>query len=156
MDKLWCEIIKYNPNFHKFSLKPNKNIIIVRKVFVSLHGSVLNWVFCGSCIMKRILLPLSHLGRPFISLKVLVAQWCPTFCDPMDVACEAPLSMELPRQEYCSALPFPFPAYLLDSGIEFGSTALQIDSLQSEPSGKQIHAYIHTHIHICIHVSTHT
>ena len=156
MEKLWCKIIKYKPNIHKFSLKPNKNIIIVRKVFVSLHESVLNWVFCGSCIMRRILLPLNHLERSFISLKVLVAQWSPALCDPMDVAYQAPLSMELSRQEYCSVLPFPFPGYLLDSGIELGSTALQIDSLQSEPSGKCIHAYIHIHIHICIHVSTHT
>ena len=78
MEKLWCKIIKYNPNFHKFNLKPNKNIIIVRKVFVSLHGFVLTWVFCGSWIVRRILLPLSHQGSPFISLKMLVAQWCLT------------------------------------------------------------------------------
>ena len=157
MEKLWYKIIKYNPNFHKFNLKPNKNIIIVRKVFVSLHGFILTWVFCGSCIVRRILLPPSHQGSPFISLKMLVAQWCLTVI-PWTIACQAPLSMELSRQEYCSGLPSPFPGDLLDSGIEPGSTALQVDFLLSEPSGKPIHAYIHTHIHTCIqyiHLSTH-
>ena len=31
------------------------------------------------------------------------------FCDPMDLAHQAPLSMELSRQEYCSGLLFPSP-----------------------------------------------
>ena len=42
------------------------------------------------------------------------------------------LSMELSRQEYCSALPFPIPGDLLDLGIEpmsFALPALHADSL---------------------------
>ena len=39
-------------------------------------------------------------------------------------------------QEYCSGLPFPFPADLPDPGIELMSAALQADSLPSEPPGK--------------------
>ena len=35
-------------------------------------------------------------------VKVLVTQLCPTLCDPMDVAHQAPLSMEFSRQEYWS------------------------------------------------------
>jgi len=31
-----------------------------------------------------------------------VAQQCPTLCDPMTTACQAPLSMEFSRQEYWS------------------------------------------------------
>ena len=38
--------------------------------------------------------------------KVLVAQLCPTLCDPMDCNPSAPLSMEFSRQEYWSGLPF--------------------------------------------------
>ena len=47
----------------------------------------------------------------FLSLLLcLVAKPCPTLCDPMDyVACQAPLSVGLPRQEYWSGLPFPSP-----------------------------------------------
>ena len=40
------------------------------------------------------------------------------------VACQAALSMEFPRQEYCSGLPFPSPGDLLDSGMEPTSPAL--------------------------------
>ena len=49
------------------------------------------------------------------------------------VAHQAPLSMEFSRQEHWSGLPFPSLADLLDSGIEPGSSALQVGSLLSEP-----------------------
>ena len=35
----------------------------------------------------------------------------PTLCNPMQ-AHQAPLSMEFPRQEYWSGLPFPTPVYI--------------------------------------------
>ena len=57
---------------------------------------------------------------------------------PWAVAHRAPLSMELFRQEYWSGLPFPSPWDLPNSGIESGSPALQVDSLQSEPIGKPV------------------
>ena len=38
-------------------------------------------------------------------------QSCLTLCDPMTVACQAPLSMEFSRQEYWSELPCP-PHYI--------------------------------------------
>ena len=44
--------------------------------------------------------------------------------------------MEISRQEYRSGLPFPFPGYLPDPGIEPGSPALQADSLPTQPPGK--------------------
>ena len=53
---------------------------------------------------------------------------------PWTVACQAPLSMGSPRQEYWSGSPFPSPGDLLDPGIEPTSPALQVDSLPSEPS----------------------
>ena len=34
------------------------------------------------------------------------------------IACQAPLSMGFPRQEYWSGLPWPPPGHLLDPGIE--------------------------------------
>ena len=37
---------------------------------------------------------------------------------PWTAACQAPLSMEFPRQEYWSGLPFPPPGDLPDSGVE--------------------------------------
>ena len=51
-------------------------------------------------------------------------------------SCQAPLSMELSKQEYWNGLPFPSPGDLPDPGIEPGSPALQADSLPFEPPGK--------------------
>ena len=44
--------------------------------------------------------------------------------------------MEFSRQEYWSGLPFSSPGDLSDPGIELRSSALQADSLPSEPPGK--------------------
>ena len=60
------------------------------------------------------------------------------FETPWTVACQAPLSVEFPRQEYWRGLPFPSPGYVPDPGIEPESPALQADSLllnlQGSPS----------------------
>ena len=45
------------------------------------------------------------------------------FAASWTVAQQAPLSMELSRQEYWSGLPFPSPGDLPDSGIEPASLA---------------------------------
>ena len=55
---------------------------------------------------------------------------------PWIVAHQVPLSMEFSRQEYWSGLPFPSPRDLPDRGIELRSSAVQADSLLSEPPGK--------------------
>jgi len=43
---------------------------------------------------------------------------------PWTVAHQALLSMEFPRQEYWSELPFPSPGHLPDPGIKLASPAL--------------------------------
>ena len=45
-------------------------------------------------------------------------QSCPTLCDPVDVARQAPLFMGFSRQEYWSGLPYPPPGHLPDPGIK--------------------------------------
>ena len=62
----------------------------------------------------------------------LVAKSCPTLVTPWTVACQAPLSMGLARQEYWSGLPFLSPGDLPNPRIELGSPALQADSLLTE------------------------
>ena len=49
---------------------------------------------------------------------------------------QASLSMEFPREEYWSGLPFPTPGDLPDPGIEPGFPALQAVSLLTETPGK--------------------
>ena len=59
-------------------------------------------------------------------------QSCPTLCDPMDIARQAPLSMGFPRQECWNGLPSPPPGDLFGPGIEPASPvspALPADSL---------------------------
>ena len=58
------------------------------------------------------------------------------FVTPWTVAHKLPLSIGFSKQEYWSGLPFPSPGDLPDPGIEPRSSALQADSLPSEPSGK--------------------
>ena len=71
-------------------------------------------------------------------LYVLVTQLCPMLCHFMDSSPQAPLWMELSRQEYWSGLPFPSPGYLPNPGIEPESVSLQADSLPSEHPGRPL------------------
>ena len=58
--------------------------------------------------------------------------------NPWTVAQQAILSMQFSWQENWRGLPFPFPGYLPDPGIDPGSPALQADSSPSEPPGKPL------------------
>ena len=58
------------------------------------------------------------------------------FAIPWTVACQAPLSMGFPRQEYWSGLSFPSPGDLPNSGIEPASPALADGFFTTEPPGK--------------------
>ena len=51
-----------------------------------------------------------------IRMLCLVAQWCPTLCDPVDCTHRALLSMGFPRQESWSGLPFPSPGIFPTQG----------------------------------------
>ena len=62
----------------------------------------------------------------------LVNKSCPALAILWTIACQAPLSMGLSRQEYWSGLTFPSPGDLPRPGIEPGSPALQADDLPIE------------------------
>ena len=62
-----------------------------------------------------------------------------SFVTPWTVACQAPLSMEFPSEEYWSGLPFPSPGDLPDPEIKpmsLASPAPQMNSLPLVPPGK--------------------
>ena len=74
----------------------------------------------------------------------LVTKSCPTFCNPMDCTCQAPLSMGFSRQEYWRGLSFPPPGDLLDPWIEPMSPvspALAGRFFTAEPPGKPLNYY---------------
>ena len=54
----------------------------------------------------------------------------------MTVACQAPLFMGFPRQEYWSGVPFLSPGDLPDLGIKPRFPVLGADALTSAPPGK--------------------
>ena len=59
----------------------------------------------------------------------LITKSCLTPATPWTIACQAPLSMGFPRQEFYSGLLFPSPWDFPDPGIKPTSPALQTDSL---------------------------
>ena len=65
----------------------------------------------------------------------MFAQLCPTVIQ-WAIACQDLPSLGFSRQEYWSGLPFPSPGDLFNPGMEFGSPALQEDSLPTELQGK--------------------
>ena len=85
-----------------------------------------------------------------------VSHLCLTLCDPRGCNLPGFSSLEFPRQEYWSGLPFPSPGDLPDPGIKPGSPVLQADSLLSEPPGNQVCVYIYPLFskfasHLCHH-----
>ena len=57
--------------------------------------------------------------------EVLVVQSCLIPYEPTDyIACQSPLPMGFPREEFLSGLPFPSPGDLPDPAIELRSSAL--------------------------------
>ena len=85
-----------------------------------------------------------------MSVYVLVPWSSPSLCDPMDCNSPGPLSIEFSTQEYWSGLPFPSPGNLPDPGIELRSSALQADSLPSEPPKKSTYSYTN---HCAVHMN---
>ena len=80
----------------------------------------------------------------------LVAKLCLTLATPWTVACQPPLSMGLPRQEYWSGLPFPSPGDLPDPRVKPMSPALQVDSFLLNHQGSlEIRFTEHKISHFC-------
>ena len=78
------------------------------------------------------------------------------FVTPWTIAHQAPLSVELSRQEYWTRFPFPTPGDLPDSGIKpttLASPALADESFTIVPPENSyvcicVYMYINTYIHI--------
>ena len=109
------------------------------------------------CVFKPLsALPLQILRAPNTQSSLLLTAnnlWsaCPLshvrlFATPWTVACQAPLSMGFPRQEYWSGLPFPSPGDLPDPGIKpisLASPALVGRFFTTAPPGYLIYGVPH-------------
>ena len=65
-------------------------------------------------------------------------QSCPTLCDPIDAAHQAPLSLGFSRQEHWSGLPFPSPMHESESEIVQLCPTLR-DPMDWSPPGSSVH-----------------
>ena len=68
--------------------------------------------------------------------EVLVAQSCPTLCDPMDCSPSDSSVCGISKAKILEGIANRSPGDLPDPGIKPGSPVLQADSLPSEPPGK--------------------
>ena len=72
------------------------------------------------------------------------------FVTPWIVACQAPLSMGFPQQEYWSRLPCPPPGHLPEPGIKPTSPVSQVDFIPAEPSGKPKYVCVYIYVCVCV------
>ena len=80
--------------------------------------------------------------RPWATSVCLVAQSCPTLCNPMD--CSLPVFSihgDSPGKNYWSGWPCPPPRAFTNPMIEPRSPTLQAESLPSEPPGKSLNTF---------------
>ena len=101
----------------------------VQETVRSLHSWVLpeSWHFPGTHSFYRRGSDPSEIHPSITCACMLSHVWL--FATPWALACQAPLSMEFPRQEYWSGFPFRASGHLPDPGIEPVFPALQTDSL---------------------------
>ena len=71
-------------------------------------------------------------------VSMLVAQSCPTVCDPVDYSLPGSSVLGIFQARIPEWVAIPFSRGLAHSGIKPRSPAVQVDSLLSEPPGKPI------------------
>ena len=71
---------------------------------------------------------------------------------PWTAACQAPLSMIFPKQEYWNGLPFPSPEDLPDPGIEPKSPALTDGSFTAKSPGKPMYVCTGMCVGVCLYI----
>ena len=81
---------------------------------------------------------------------VLIAQSCPTLCDPMNCSLPGSSVYGILQARIVEWKAIPFCRDFPDPGMEPESPALQADSLLSEPPGKPIYIYIYIYIYILV------
>ena len=79
-----------------------------------------------------------QISMTWVKVKVKSLSRVRLFATPWTAAYQAPPSVGISRQEYCSGVPFPSPRDLLNPGIEPRSPAWQAGALPSEPPGKTL------------------
>ena len=101
----------------------------------------------GKEMCRDIIPPQRVLGEV---VAVYLLSYVQLVCDPWTVTSQAPLSMEISRQEYQSGLPFPPPGNLPNPGIEAKSAEMAGRFFDTESREKlqekrySLYRYVHT------------
>ena len=92
-------------------------------------------------VLYYLLSKVGHIKESYNSLggDGVVAKSCLILVTLWTVAHQALLLMGFPRQDYRSGLPFSFPGYFTNSGMELTSLALQLDTLLLNHQGTPLH-----------------
>ena len=77
------------------------------------------------------------MSQEFPSIKVLVTQSCPTLCNPMDSRPPGSSVHEILQARILEYIAIPFSKESSCARDQTGSSALQADSLPSEPPGNK-------------------
>ena len=97
-DHLSCGRDLRNP-FTLFFLQCDSMTVIKEYAYIHLETKAEPWNLCIRAVY----------GNAAVAAKSL--QSCPTLCDPIDAAHQAPPSLGFSRQEHWSGLPFPSPMH---------------------------------------------
>ena len=130
------------------------SIIFSRSIHIAVNSSILSflWLIFHSCVYIY----------TYIHTYIHTHMYMPShfshaglFENPWAIGCQAPLSMESCRQEYCSGLPCPSPEDLLDPGVEPESLmSPALAALFFTTSATWEAPPTHTHIHMHTHTDT--
>ena len=93
-------------------------------------------MFSGSDFNEKYKIFSKSVSWLLLTLCVLVAQSCPTLCDPMDYSPPDSSVHGILQARILEWVAIPSPGDLPDPGIEPGSPTWQADTLPSEPPGK--------------------
>ena len=121
----WLVIWPWKPWFSK----------LLYKLSLSLSSSLLS-INTNSSVYS----PAPNFWHPITLLLSIFSHFCHVqlFTTLWTLACQAPLSTRISRQNCCSDLPRPPPGDLPNPGIEHWSPTLLVNSLPAEPLGKSI------------------
>ena len=115
---------------------------LIYLVYLSIHPSIHPFICLSACLPTYLsMYPSTHpsIYLPIYHLSLCALRRVQVFAVPWTVACQTPLSMEFPRQQYWSGLPFLPSGDLPNSGIEPRSPALQANDLPLSRLGSPYH-----------------
>ena len=129
----WTKVQQHQVSCSFYNCYQIHELIFIHIIFTDYSLCLWEFFLYGYCFSFFFFLSVIFLVKQYTCL---VAQLYLTLCNPTDYSPPGSPSMGFSRQEYWSRLPCIPPGDLPNPGIEPKSSALQEDSLPSEPPGR--------------------